>query len=476
MSRGYTHTWHDTLALAFIAAALGLFSAYLASLVPPAVFRMDDNFFGSDINRVVGHMTDPAARRSRIWVHPLFLVLTLPLGLGLMKLSFSDLQACLMLVSASASLTGVFLYMACRNLGLAIRHAVVIVALFASSSAFMFWWSIPESFPFAGAALAFLYFLASKPAAVEPPKWSLLQTLSMLALLILAMIGLFTYLIPNGLEVALASLAVLSAIAAQKVPGAIAWIVAGVLSLGITMSNWAAALIATFLCRKLRDFVAITAITFLLSCALAVLQQRWIISTPIFYNSLKLSKSQGVQSELGPRKGLSTPVLEHISFFTMVFPKPSQRVETQVNKLVVHSPPNWKLFEGERGWLRGAWLGLLCLGLLGALRRGYRAFGLSLTGFIAFNWVLHSQYGDDIFLYATHFLIPLSLIPALAMTGKYRDVVCVMCAAFALAAFPVNLSTFRETAKLFQDFYPSAPAAAAVASPDAATQASAPAS
>jgi hypothetical protein len=76
-----------------------------------------------------------------------------------------------------------------------------------------------------------------------------------------------------------------------------------------------------------------------------------------------------------------------------------------------------------------------------------------LTGFLGFNWVLHSQYGDDTFLYATHFLVPLTLVPALAMTGKYRDVVAALCAIFVIAAFSENLATYLDTTRKFTEFY-----------------------
>lgn len=450
MRRGYVHTRQDTFALVAIAILLGLFSSFLASHVPEAVMRMDDNFFGADINRVVGHMTNPAAQQSRIWVHPLFLLLTMPLGLVLMKISLSDLQACLVLVAASASGTGIFLYLTCRNLGLLVRHALLIVALFASSSTFMFWWSIPETFPFAGLSLAFLFFLASPPTP-ERPSWSVRDAITVIALLSFASAALFTSVIPYGPEACILSLALLLLLMKRKIPGIFQWSTAGVLTLSITMSNWCAALITTFLHRRIRDFATIAATTFLLCSALAVFQSRWVPSARIFYHSLKLSKTQGVQNELGPQKQLNIGVLEHIAFFTMVFPPPRSGVDH--DKLVVASQPVQQIFSGPQRFLNVSWAVLLLLGLLGYTRPGYRAFGASLTGFLGFNWVLHSQYGDDTFLYATHFLVPLTLVPALAMTGKYRDVVAALCAIFVIAAFSENLATYLDTTRKFTEFY-----------------------
>jgi hypothetical protein len=448
----FIHTWRDSLAITSIGCILAIFSALLSSYVPQAVMRLDDNFFGSDINRVVGHLTNPGAQHSRIWVHPLFVLLGMPLGMGLMRLSFSDLQACMILVSASASGTGIFLYLTCRNLGLLVRHSILIVMLFASSGAFMFWWAIPETFPFAGLSLAFLFFLASKPPLERTP-WSKLDIALVIALLSLATTSIFTNLIKYGPWTCLFSLALLAILMRRKIPQITGWSLAGVLLIGITMSNWAAALIATFLRRRLRDFIVISAVAFLASCALAVLQNRWMVTTPIFYHSLKLSKTQGVQSELGPQKNLDRGVLKHIAFFTMVFPPPDSRVERQSNKLVIASKRAGYIFSGPQKILNAFWAVLLAIGTLGALRPRYRTFWLSLAGFVGFNWVLHSQYGDDTFLYAVHFLIPLTLIPALGMTGKYRDLVAIVCLAFVIGAFDHNYGVYVETVRKLVDFY-----------------------
>jgi|694.fasta_scaffold33919_6 hypothetical protein len=453
MPRGYSYSWRDTVALAVVSVALAVFSAYLASKIPLAVLRLDDNFFGSDINRVVGHMTNPAAQQSRLWVHPLFLIMFLPLGLGLLELSFSDLQACLILVAASASATGAFLYLTCRNLGLAIRHSLLIVAVFASSSTFMFWWSIPETFPFAGAGLAYLYLLASQPLP-ERRGWTKLDITGLAAFSLLSAAAIFVKGFPSGFETAGIAVLLLLVVTVRTVPHTLSWFIASLLAIGITLSNWTAALIATFVCRRFRDFLVLSSLTFLAASWLAIAQNKWSIEAPIFFYSLKPSKDSGVQSELGPRKHLNVDTLQHITFFTMVSPLPVPRVERQANKLVVASPPVRKVISGPDGWMHGIWLVLLALGLFSAtLAREHRAFGLSLAGFIGFNWVLHSQYGDDTFLYATHFLVPLTLVAALAMTNKWRDIVAVLCAVFVVASFSVNISRFLQTAETFQSFY-----------------------
>jgi hypothetical protein len=137
----------------------------------------------------------------------------------------------------------------------------------------------------------------------------------------------------------------------------------------------------------------------------------------------------------------------------MAFPAPDSRVERQSNKLVIASKRGGYLFSGPQRILNTIWAVLLAIGTLGALRRGYRTFWLSLVGFIGFNWILHSQYGDDTFLYAAHFLIPLTLIPALGMTGKYRDLVAIICLVFVIGAFDHNYRVYVETLRKLIDFY-----------------------
>lgn len=453
MPRGFSYSWRDTVALAVVSAALAIFSGYLASMIPLAALRLDDNFFGSDINRVVGHMTNLAAQQSRLWVHPLFMIMFMPLGLGLMELSFSDLQACLILVAASASATGAFLYLTCRNLGLAIRHSLLIVAVFASSSTFMFWWSIPETFPFAGASLAYLYLLASQPLP-EGRGWTKLDFAGLVAFSLLSSAAIFVKGFPSAFETAGVTVLLLLVVTVRTVPGAMSWFIAGLFAIGITLSNWFAALIATFLCRRFRDFAVISTVTFLAASWLAIAQNKWSTEAPIFYYSLRPSKHSGVQSELGPRKQLNVDTLKHITFYTMVSPLPEPRLEPKENKLVVGSPRVPHVISGPDGWMHSIWLALIAMGLLSAaLTREHRAFALSLVGFIGFNWVLHSQYGDDTFLYATHFLIPLTLVAALSMTNKWRDIVAVLCTVFVVASFSVNISRFLQTAETFQNFY-----------------------
>ena len=314
-------------------------------------------------------MTDPAAQRSRIWIHPLFLLLSMPVARGLMGLSFSDLQACLILVAASAAGAGALLYLTCRNLGLAIRHSLLVVALFASSSTFMFWWSIPETFPFAGAGLAFLYLLASRPAP-ERQSWTTSDVTIFSALSLVSAVAVFWKGFPSGFEAAAVFLLTLVIFAVRKVPQALSWVVAGVLAIGVTLSNFAAALIATFLCRRFRDFAVISTVSFLAASWLAIAQNHWAGNSPIFFYSLKLSKSAGVQSGLGAQKHLSFGTLRHIALYTVVSPLPAPRVERQANKLVVASTAPRNLISGPDGWIHGCWLSLLALGAVAtALKR-----------------------------------------------------------------------------------------------------------
>lgn len=150
---------------------LGFFLAFALSGMLSAAFpndvRIESNlWFGADIERVINDMAEPLANHYRSKVHPLFSLIVLPIArpvywIGrLMGLEggLSKLIAAQFVTSVSAGMTWVLIFSLAIRIGLSRLTSLGISLLFLSSTAFLFWWSTPETFPL-GAVTILLPFL-----------------------------------------------------------------------------------------------------------------------------------------------------------------------------------------------------------------------------------------------------------------------------------------------------------------------------
>jgi hypothetical protein len=148
-----------------IGAGLFLLSGLLFLAIPYVARQTIDIWFGADVQRVIHDMTDPLANHERTIVHPVFPLILLPIGGLLAKFTSSLGIAAQLLISLSAAMTGILLFATTQNLGLKPIDSWLLIGAFASSSAFIFWWSIPETFPTGSLSILVPFYLLSRQEA-----------------------------------------------------------------------------------------------------------------------------------------------------------------------------------------------------------------------------------------------------------------------------------------------------------------------
>ncbi|MGA7933197.1 MAG: hypothetical protein WCA35_06595, partial [Kovacikia sp.] len=143
--------WQDIL-LALCFGALAAFAAYQgAQQVNPVIVDKQalDVWFESDISRVFSNMTDRTSNYNRAKVHPLFALIAFPPVFLLMNaFNVEPLTAVRIVIAAVASLWLGTLFILLRLIGCRRFDAMLFSGLAATSAAAMFWFVIPETYPF----------------------------------------------------------------------------------------------------------------------------------------------------------------------------------------------------------------------------------------------------------------------------------------------------------------------------------------
>lgn len=451
----YTHTKKDTLALAIVIIGYGLFVTFLSSRIPLAAFKCDDLFFNADIKRVVDDMTVPTGRHSRLWVHPLFLLFTQPFARALMSFSLTDVQACMVLVVGCASTTGLFLYLTCRNMACSIVNSLIVVALFASTTTFMYWWAFPETFCFAGMSMVMLLYVASRSTRERCP-WRIWDYGIVLGLSGGAIYYLSQLNQPEALNYASGLIVGLIVFSYRKISQALPWIGVSILVLGITVSNIVSGLITMLFFKRLRDVITMGLITVLACCALSVWQHKYSGFTDLFFYSFNPSIDYtGVRYEVPSRAPPNVPTLKNIVFLTAVAPE-NLTTGVAYEKFLVTSGSTKKLphLQDYIGIMNWAWIVLLAVGMLAGLQRALRPFALSAVGTIMFTWIFHTNYhGNEVFLYAGNYVHAFCILIALSLYGRLGRFMAPVIATFVIFSFIINLQSFLQTTNNMSAYY-----------------------
>lgn len=384
--------------LAIVVLLAGL-SLGLSGLVPELVQTKLNLWYSADVPRVIGDLSDPAADHQRTHLHPLVVLLSLPFTALLIQLGASHAEAAQLLVSASAGLSGLALYAIARRIDLAVGEALLLVAGFAASAAFQFWWSIPETFPLGALSLT--------PALL---------------------------LLSRGQHRALS------------------WVLASAASLAITVPNWLLGLVATAVSQRRLAALRISAAALALVALLAVLQQQLLPSSSLFF----LPAGVG-----GEQRYLSRPSLGRAANFLLFTGVAAEPVAVEVAPVDLRDRPvAGPLLRGVRsgpvasllGPLRlvaaGSWLLLLLNGLLSWWAGVQRRLGLTALVFLVAEFALHLVYGEEPFLYAAHFVLPMLVIVGLGLRGRRPRLQRSLLGLFVLSAALANATGLQQAAAL----------------------------
>jgi hypothetical protein len=381
---------------AVIALAVGLiyaaFAAYLYRQIDFAVMcRSLDIWFDSDPVRIVSSLNSRFdLMHFRSSIHPLWsLLVTSPF---ILLVPFIGLEGTILLyVLMQGVVLGAIFYATVRMFRLSRLDAGLICLLLMSTAAAWFWFGLAETF------------LLGAVSMLIPVIW----------------------------------------IAAPRGPHD-GWtaVAQSFISLTITITNWFAGIAAVFIALGWRRCFVVSCIAFSLVGALTVLQYRFFPESGKLFNIWTEDTVYGASGTLWQH--IQVFFLHSLATATPDFLVPTTdiRPDGQFSRLQFVAPTAAPL---AIAYLL-IWAGLIVLGIK-ALRDGTvpRQPAMLVLSIIAFNFVLHSFYGVETFLYSMHYVPFLAVVASWALLLEWRPLL-VRGAILAAAAlgFAHNSGKFAE--------------------------------
>jgi Family of unknown function (DUF6080) len=383
-SRFYQHRL-DLLVLSFLLFEAAIMSFAGSQLINPVLLQdyTEDVWFGSDIARVLGNLTNLNSSFARAKVHPLFPILTFPITrLIILVTNLPPVDAVRILLAATAAIWVGIMFVTLRLIGCRRWDATLFSVLMLSSAANLFWTVIPESFLFGSLTLLIgLCFVALNQHTLLSPAWAVLVN---------------------------------------------------ILTLGITTTNWMMGLAATIISYSWKRSLQIIAISIGVTLIL------WRIQHHFFPSALFFIGNFGEEANyiLPHTSGGALRVFLAFMFHTMVMPA-MQLLPSN------HNQPDWPLLSvqlsnvGSGGFLSiiaaALWAVLLLLGVWSffATRQNLK-FRLALAAGLLGQLLLYTIYGEETFLYAIHIVPFLIALCALGSLMRLRPLVLALTIALVI--------------------------------------------
>lgn len=379
--------------LALLAAALTYFRF---QSLDPVIYTdfTEDVWFGSDIERVIGNISDRSLS-FRAGVHPLFPLLVYPFVRGIQAVLGTDTVSAIQGVIAIAAAVWLSLLATIfRLIGCPRVDTVLYSLLILFSAGVLFWTTVPESY--------------------------LLGSLSMVVPMFVVVLSRYVHVPAYG------------------------YILASAFSLSITTTNWMAGLFATFVGYPWKRALIIVLQTFAFVGGLWIVQKQlfpladFFLASDVFQEELKYVSPQ---SSGGPIR-----VIAGLLFHPMVMPSiltiPSNRGLAEWPLLSV------QLSAPGSGGILGAiaaiiWGGLLLIGGWALFsKRVDPKLRLFFLLMVAGQFALHLVYGEETFLYALHILPFLMLTVAFTSLTRLRMVSLALVSALILLVAANNSMQF----------------------------------
>ena len=360
-------------------------------------------WFQADIARVTDNMTNRGGDHWRTSVHPITSILFYPIGALLTTLGLSPTEAARMVMLFFCALNGGMIFLILRQIRLPRAPAIAFAGLFLASAAVIFWSSVVELYPIACTSLLPALFLMAQGNKGKR-RW---------------------------------------------------WIVVSAFTLSITVTNWAAGLIATFVRWKLKPFLMISASVLGIVLALSIVQFFIFKDARIFIDlhGLKwdaVSFSEPVMEKRGMLHEKWNPLGNLEVLYVTSVVAPPARIANQGGELIATN----QLDGFTRGTYSGliatiAWLGLLALGIWGAVKnRQAHIFSIGLGLMLLANGLLHSVYGGVTFLYAMHVIPMLTLLAAMSWFSPIRYAGVALALVVVIVGGGNNIAQFQQSAHL----------------------------
>jgi hypothetical protein len=361
-------------------------------------------WFQADPNRVLVDITDRTSEQSRTGLHPAFSILNYPIMHALMALGADRLTAGALLASACGAAAGWFYVLALRALGLSLLAAAAFGLVFLATATSIHWLGLIETYAYAAATLSFaLFVLTSRPAKAF---WS--------------------------------------------------WSLSSALVFGVTITNWAFPLAASFFRLRFPDFVKVSAAAVAVMFVIAAVQNVAFPAARMFYRPYNVLAEVTSAQPFLEEHGVSpwTPLSNLRSFFLTSAVAPPPYVEeaptirgpfTLVNNQ--HSP----LFGMPAIGLAATalWAALIGVGLWGAAAAtALRPVAVPVVAYVGAQAALHTVYGEITFLYSANVLPCLAMIGAFGWFTPARRWVVVLAFAFAATAAVNNFAQLGAAAEM----------------------------
>jgi hypothetical protein len=362
-----------------------------------------DVWFDADVSRTFEILTNRRSINDRAKFHPLFALIGLPPVYALRALIGLDPWVAVRVTCAAvAGVWTASMYALLRLIGCRRSDAIIFTLLGATSAGAMFWFPIPETHTLAAPTIIFAM--------------------------------------------------VLVAASAHRV---IPWLVEVVVSaatLGMTITNWMAGLLASLLRRSLPQTFLISAGAFALVVALWAVQ-RYVVPRSGFF----IGKSVGGSYILSPESRGVSHIAESFFVHSVVMPKITVADRQGAGKwpVMLTQPANpgsagpWSLVSAV------LWCGVFGAGVWALIRlRGRERLRLYLAALLAVQFVLFVLFGNETFLYAPNFLPILIAIAALAALTPARRAVMMTASALVVTNTVGNVAQWRRANAFFDTFAP----------------------
>lgn len=362
-----------------------------------AKMSIGGTWFQSDGWRVFDDMTDFDATHFRDKVHPLFSITSIPIS-NLLKKFFdlSYLQAIYVINSILFAASNILILLICRIIGCGRLDSVLVCLSFATSAAAIFWFTVPETYPAGCAALLFCLLCVAKCPRND---WNFL--------------------------------------------------LAGVVSLGTTITNWMAALVAVSLSRSVGRSTLIS-IGSLIIVAVGSLVAKAVFpnpGSPFFLIAgvtseteyMGHSDSGSIPDRIGGQ--LLTPMIAPT--FKLLYNQP-----TGVMISFQSTIPN-TVMGGDVFYIISSLslLFVMMAAVIQMVRRPDR-FIVALSGILGGQILLHLIYGEETFLYALHFAPLVVLLCAQAFRTQPSNFVRLAMVILIVAGSYNNIGRFIELVNL----------------------------
>jgi hypothetical protein len=393
------NTWSDA-AIAGVLALLAALASYSnAGRFDPVAYQPEtgDVFFSADVPRVLANMTDHRSNHYRTGVHPLFPFATYPAIRLLRDAGFDAITAVRMLIAVIASLWAALLFTLLRRMGCRRIDALAFTGLALTSAAALFWFAVPETYGLGAVTILLALLFASE---AEHRQRS------------------------NGALVAL-----------------------NIVTMGMTLTNWMAAIFTTLVLRRWRESLRIAAVAFAVVVVLSAGQRALFSSARLPFHLLREDLTVYTRS---PSLSDAGRVALSFAVESVVLP--------QVQFMDNAKRPQWpKMRVGAVGWVgplgtlaAAIWILMLALGAFAfAGMREHRGLRLALVGTLAGQLALHLVYGNETFLYALHWVGLLMVVAAASTLTRARPLALLLCVALLATAGLNNTALLRDAAAYF---------------------------